>query len=240
MPAVAAEQHGVGTGAGAAGRARRDWWVAALRREGAEFSAAAAAADFDDDVPTCPGWTVRRLVSHLSRVHRSAMNGVVDGTVEPPALAARPPEDGRLLSWYDDGLARLLDVLADAEPHLPDFWPRRLAHETTIHRFDAELAVHGRAGGFDPGLAAARGDVLVECVDTGDRWLVRLEPGQVRSDRPDRRPRRCDARITGPAADLYLVLWGRLALDPAEPGRTRRGRVEVSGDRALAELVRTG
>jgi uncharacterized protein (TIGR03083 family) len=269
MPAVVAEQRGVSDTAvdnsdpgSAAARARRDWWVAALRREGADFAAAAAAADLDDDVPTCPGWTVRRLVSHLSRVHRSALNGVVDGTVEPPALAARPPEDGKLLGWYADGLARLLDVLADAEPHLPDFWPRRLAHETTIHRFDAELAAHSKAGGFDPALAAdgvgevvesmlalraadeplasVRGDVLVECTDTGDRWLVRLEPGQVRADRAERRPRRTDARIAGPAADLYLVLWGRLALDPAEPGRTRRGRVDVSGDRALAALVRTG
>ncbi len=262
MPAVAAEQHGVGTGAGADGRARRGWWVAALRREGAEFAAAAAAADPDDEVPTCPGWTVRRLVSHLSRVHRSALNGVVDGTVEPPALAARPPEDGRLLGWYADGLARLLDVMADAEPHLPDFWPRRMAHETTMHRFDAELAAHGTGGAFDPRLAAdgvgevlesmlglragdeplasARGDVLVECTDTGDRWLVQLEPGSVRAERPARPPRRSDARVAGSAADLYLVLWGRLALDPAEPGRTRRGRVELSGDRSLAALVRVG
>ena len=235
--------------------------MAALRREGAEFAAAARAADLDDDVPSCPGWTVRRLVSHLSRVHRSAMNGVQDGTVEAPALAARPPDDARLLAWYGDGLDRLLGTFADAEPHLPDFWPRRMAHETTMRRFDAQLAAHANAGGFDPALAAdgvgevvesmlslraaeeplasARGDVLIDCTDTGDSWLIRLEPGRVRAERPERRPRRTDAGIAGPAADLYLVLWGRLPLDPAEPGRTRRGRVEVTGDRALAALVRT-
>ncbi|HZB47525.1 MAG TPA: hypothetical protein VE547_00385, partial [Mycobacteriales bacterium] len=66
------------------------------------------------------------------------------------------------------------------------------------------------------------------------------EPGAVRAERPVRPPRRYDARVAGPAADLYLVLWGRLTLDPAEPGRTRRGRVDVTGDRALAALVRTG
>ncbi|HZB50776.1 MAG TPA: maleylpyruvate isomerase N-terminal domain-containing protein, partial [Mycobacteriales bacterium] len=135
-------------------RERRDWWVEAVRREGAEFLTAAAAADLDADVPTCPGWTVRRLVSHLSRVHRSAVGGVQDGTVEPPTLGARPPDDARLLAWYAAGLDRLLGVFADAEPHLPDFWPRRMAHETTIHRFDAELAAHAKAGGFDPALAA--------------------------------------------------------------------------------------
>lgn len=267
MPAVIAESRGVSGPSpdpdeAAAARARRDWWVAALRREGADFAAAAAAADLDDDVPSCPGWTVRRLVSHLSRVHRSAINGVQDGTVEPPALGARPPDDARLLAWYADGLAKLLTTFADAEPHLPDFWPRRMAHETTMHRFDAQLAAYTQAGGFDPALAAdgvgevvesmlslhaaeeplasARGDVLIECTDTGDTWLVRLEPGRVRAERPDRRPRRADAGIAGPAADLYLVLWGRLPLDPAEPGRTRRGRVDVTGDRALAALVRTG
>lgn len=264
MPPVVAETQGVSAAPGSSdgGRARRDWWVAALRREGAVFAAAATAADPDDDVPTCPGWTVRRLVSHLARVHRSATTGLLDGTVEPPALAARPPDDTRLLAWYTDGLERLLQALDDAEPHLADFWPRRMAHETTVHRFDAELAAYARGGGFDPDLAAdgvgevvehmlglraaeeplasARGDVLVECTDTGDRWLVRLEPGTVGVERRDSRPRRTDARISGPAADLYLVLWGRLPLDPAEPGRTRRRLVEVAGDRALAALVRTG
>jgi uncharacterized protein (TIGR03083 family) len=264
MPPVVAETRGVSATPGRSdgGRDRRDWWVAALRREGAAFATAAGAADLDDDVPTCPGWTVRRLVSHLSRVHRSATTGLLDGTVEPPALAARPPDDADLLGWYGDGLAKLLQVLGDAEPHLADFWPRRMAHETTVHRFDAELAAHAKGGGFDPELAAdgvgevvehmlglhageeplasARGDVLVECTDTGDRWLVRLEPGAVHAERRDTRPRRSDASLSGPAADLYLVLWGRLPLDPAEPGRTRRRLVEVRGDRALAALVRTG
>lgn len=264
MPRVVAETQGVNTTPGPrdSGPARRDWWVAALRREGAAFAEAASAADPDDDVPTCPGWTVRRLVSHLARVHRSATTGLLDGTVEPPALAARPPDDARLLAWYGDGLDKLLQVLTDAGPHLADFWPRRMAHETTVHRFDAELAAHARGGGFDPELAAdgvgevvehmlglragdeplasARGDVLVECTDTGDRWLVRLEPGLVTAERRDARPRRFDARISGPAADLYLVLWGRLPLDPAEPGRSRRRLVDVGGDRPLAALVRTG
>ena len=264
MPRVVAETQGGSVAAedSTAARARRDWWVAALRREGAAFAAAATAADPDDDVPTCPGWTVRRLVSHLSRVHRSATTGVLDGTVEPPALAARPPDDAKLLGWYTDGLDKLLQVLGDAEPHLADFWPRRMAHETTVHRFDAELAAYSRGGGFDPELAAdgvgevvesmlglraadeplasARGDVLVECTDTGDRWLVRLEPGRVGAQRHEQRPRRFDARISGPAPDLYLVLWGRLPLDPVEPGRSRRRLVEVGGDRSLAALVRTG
>jgi uncharacterized protein (TIGR03083 family) len=266
MPSVVAETQGVSATADdatAEGRARRDWWVAALRREGAAFASAAQAADPGDDVPTCPGWTVRRLVQHVSRVHRSATAGVLDGTVEPPALAARPPsDDADLFDWYAEGLDKLLQVLTDAEPHLADFWPRRMAHDTTVHRFDAELAAYSKAGGFDPALAAdgvgevvesmlqlraadeplasARGDVLVECTDTGDQWLVALEPGRVRASRPERRPRRVDARVAGPAADLYLVLWGRLPLDPAEPGRTRRRLVEVSGDRSLAALVRTG
>ncbi len=221
IPCVIAEAQGVSETAAQPtttdGRERRDWWVAALRREGGAF---ATAAHPDDDVPTCPGWSVRRLVAHVGRVHRTATAGVLDGTVEPPALAARPPaDDSKMLRWYAEGLEKLLQVFTDAEPHLDDFWPRRMAHDTTVHRFDAELAAY---------------------TDTGDTWLVSLEPGRVTATRPERRPRRIDARIAGPAADLYLVLWGRLPLDPAEPGRTRRRQVEVTGDRALAELVRTG
>lgn len=251
----------VGDERGVRDRARRDWWVAAVRREGADFATAAGAADLDADVPSCPAWTVRRLVSHLSRVHRSAVAGVQDGTVEPPTLGARPPDDAKLLDWYGAGLERLLEVFADAEPHLEDWWPRRMAHETTIHRFDAELAAYAKGGSFDPEfaadgvgevvesllglrageepLASVRGDVLVDCTDTGDRWLVALEPGAVTATPVTEVPRRYDARIAGPAPDLYLVLWGRLPIDPAEPGRTRRGRVEISGDRSLATLIRT-
>jgi hypothetical protein len=159
------------------------------------------------------------------------------------------------------GLEKLLQVFTDAEPHLDDFWPRRMAHDTTVRRFDAELAAYAKAGGFDAALAAdgvgevvesmlqlragdeplapARGDVLVECTDTGDVWLVagagagHLRPGQAPAaadGRPHRRPRR------GPLPRRC----GAAATDPAEPGRTRRRKVEVSGDRALAELVRTG
>ena len=82
MPRVVAEKRGVSATAedstADAARARRDWWVAALRREGATFAEAARAGDPDDDVPTCPGWNIRRLVSHLSRVHRSATTGVLE------------------------------------------------------------------------------------------------------------------------------------------------------------------
>ena len=240
---------------------RREWWRQALRHERDEFLAAARAADLDADVPSCPGWTVRRLVSHVGRVHRHAIAGVQDGTAEPPALGAKPPDDTRLLAWFGAGVDRLLEVMTDAEPQLADFWPRRMAHETTIHRFDAELAAYAKGGSFDPAfaadgvgevvesllgmradeapLASARGDVLVDCTDTGHRWLVALEPGAVRTELVEKPPRRFDARVAGPAADLYLVLWGRLPIDPAEPGRSRRQRVEISGDRSLAALVRT-
>ena len=185
-------------------------------------------------------------------MHRTATAGVLDGTVEPPALAARPPaDDSKMLGWYAEGLEKLLQVFTDAEPHLDDFWPRRMAHDTTVHRFDAELAAYAKAGGFDPALAAdgvgevvesmlqlragdeplasARGDVLVECTDTGDVWLVALEPGRVTATRPERRPaadgrphrrpgRGPLPRAVGPAA----ARPGRAGPHPAPAGRGQR------------------
>ena len=243
----------------------RDWHVAALAREGRAFRAAAAAADLDAQVRSCPAWTMRQLVSHVARVHRGVAMSVARGVVEPPALLPRPPEDG-LLEWYDDGLARLVAALTPRRdgPPLPAtavFWPRRMAHETAIHRWDAEQTAHGAAGEFAPTLAAdgvgevveillspradleplasARGTVELASTDTGDRWLIRIEPGEVIGEPLDGRSfatgrrTRTDARISGPAAELYLLLWGRRQADELDG-------VRLAGDRGLARLIHAG
>jgi hypothetical protein len=112
------------------------------------------------------------------------------------------------------------------------FWARRQAHETAIHRADAQSAAGGvapfpaafAADGIDELLAgfASRGGVrgparrlLVRAADTGDEWLAEVgdgitaRRGGADTDRADRADR-VDGVVAGPACELYLLLWNRL------------------------------
>ncbi|MFT4296715.1 MAG: maleylpyruvate isomerase family mycothiol-dependent enzyme [Micropruina sp.] len=118
----------------------------------------AAAAGLDAPVPTCPGWTVRDLVTHQGLVHRWATATVRGEPARPDAdVAAEAASAVDLLEWLDDGLVDLLNALASAPADLdvpfflPDAppprqaWTRRQCHETTVHAIDAMAAKLGRA-----------------------------------------------------------------------------------------------
>lgn len=131
----------------------------------------AAAAGLAAPVPTCPGWTVRDLVTHQGLVHRWAAATVRGGEARPDAdVEAEAASVTDLLDWFDDGLVDLLNALAAAPVDLdvPFFlldappprqaWTRRQCHETTVHAIDAMAAKLGRAPRpeelwFSPGLA---------------------------------------------------------------------------------------
>jgi uncharacterized protein (TIGR03083 family) len=223
--------------------------VKALDREGQLLVAAARSAGVHAPVPSCPGWEVRDLLAHIGFVHRWAARYVAEGLtemVEEPdeaAVLSAAPSDDLILSWTADGHAALVEVLASAPPDvqcwtfLPAptplaFWARRQAHETAVHRVDAELAASAPLTPFDPAFAAdgtdevllgffarpRRGGVLdvspgtigLEATDVGSAWSVRLSPEgiETRSGVGE-----SDLSVRGPASDLYLLLWNRLEWD---------------------------
>jgi uncharacterized protein (TIGR03083 family) len=112
-------------------------------------------------VPSCPGWTVRDLLRHTGYVHRWATGFVAEGQTRPGGaseeeILSQGPDDAELPGWFREGHATLVRALGAAAPHLncwaflpaPSplaFWARRQAHETAIHRVDAERAA-GAAG----------------------------------------------------------------------------------------------
>jgi uncharacterized protein (TIGR03083 family) len=236
--------------------------IAHLDEDGERCAQAAAAAGLDAAVPTCPGWNVRDLLHHLGGVHRWATSFVVTGSPRPTTEeeAARffvEVGDGELLPWFREGLAGLVSALSRASPDLAcwtfltapsplAFWARRQAHETAIHRVDAEAAA-GWSSSCVPGLAAdgidellngffsrPRGSLVadppvalaVRTTDTTDAWTIRIEPDRrvvSAGDGP------ADCRVSGTAGDLYLLLWNRRALD---------GRVGVEGNRSVLDLWR--
>ena len=131
--------------------------LTALRHSGKTLRESAATAGLEAKVPTCPSWTVSKLVSHQGMVHRwAAANLRRERDHDTEASLAAAAEAPDLLEWYSEGLDALLDTIAatadDAEayvflndaPPARRFWARRQAHETTIHAVDGVAAALGR------------------------------------------------------------------------------------------------
>jgi uncharacterized protein (TIGR03083 family) len=238
--------------------------IACLRGEGELLAKAAEAVPLDTPVPSCPGWRVRDLLAHLGFVHRWATGYVAGGLTEPadepdePELLRLAPGDETLAGWFREGHAALVAALSAARPDLrcwtflpaPSplaFWARRQAHETAIHRIDAQLAAGQTPEPVPAGLAADGIDELLTGFGgrnpralsdspatlavrtTGDpaaAWTVTM--GQEGSGvsrelvRPTATGRHCE--VSGPAAALYLLLWNR---DPVAGGIAISGAADV-------------
>lgn len=139
----------------------------------------AVATDLSADVPGCPGWTVRDLLSHVLGVYRHKNAAFAAG-----ASPASPDDGWGALRDGDDPAALLRDEAAALRAHLdrdpatpawswwpPEqtvgFWQRRMAQETAVHRWDADSAVHG------PDDADPVGDALAEDgIDELLGWLT--------------------------------------------------------------------
>ncbi|MBP2580501.1 uncharacterized protein (TIGR03083 family) [Streptomyces sp. PvR006] len=235
-------------------------YVAALETAGRALAVAAGEAGPDAEVPTCPGWRVRDLLRHISMVHRWATDLVVhDRTAYRPGDGETSLDGEELLAHFREGHTDLVAALRAAPESLEcwtflpapsplAFWARRQAHETTVHRADAEAALPAGPRPVKPLVAADGIDELllrfhgrsrsrvrtaeprtlrVRATDTGDVWTVRLSAtGPPRTERAGRASGPVDAEFAGAADRLYLFLWNRLPADA----------VTLSGD---AELART-
>jgi uncharacterized protein (TIGR03083 family) len=222
---------------------------------------AASAAGLAARVPSCPDWTVADLLDHLvhgddwaRRITARAREGITERT-DPEAPADEPEGDARV-PYFLAGARALEAELAAVDPHAPawtfsaadrtaSFWIRRRAHETAVHRYDAELAagtptpveaelaadgVDEFLGLFLPRLGqrvAALGDVSIHLhsTDVDGEWVVTSAGGSVTVTQEHAKG---DVAARGTASDLLLFLWGRV---PAES-------LEVFGDAELLERFR--
>jgi uncharacterized protein (TIGR03083 family) len=116
--------------------------------------AAIACPDLTRPVPTCPGWTLRELVTHVGRGHRWAAEIVA--TRSSQFISPRDVPGGKLPdsqaeqeAWLNES-ADLVAGKVAAAPEAPvwtfigsrpaRFWVRRRAHEAAVHLLDAQLA----------------------------------------------------------------------------------------------------
>ncbi|MFE4620397.1 maleylpyruvate isomerase family mycothiol-dependent enzyme [Streptomyces sp. NPDC056747] len=246
--------------------------ITALDTAGLALADAAAEAGPDAGVPTCPGWRIRDLLRHTTMVHRWATAFVVEGHTSYHPDGGEPDLDGdALLAYYREGHATLVAALRAAPETLESwtflpapsplaFWARRQAHETTVHRADAESTLAAGPGAVDPALAADGIDELlrgfhgrdgsrvrtpeprilrVRATDTGDVWTVRLSATEPpRTERGGETPEAERAeRAERAAADVeFIGAADRLYLTLWN--RLPADAVTVTGDDAVARLWR--
>lgn len=249
----------------------RDVWLASLHADGPAFrDAAKVPGALGAPVPSCPEWTVLDLIHHLGTTYEWVATHVTRGETTPPDPAPDPaertlPEGESALGWWDEQYSLVIAALEAVDSRLPAwnwapqakqaaFWQRRMANETAVHRWDAQmavglpepidaaLAVDGVAEVLDTWLPAGvrlgprdRGGIAhLRATDAAAEWFVRLRPegfalldtGTVLdTSAPHER-----VIAAGNASDLMLALWGRIGFDV----------LEVAGDITLLESLRTG
>ena len=223
-----------------------EWYVEHLLADALRFARLLDAEPLDRPVDACPGWDLRRLAEHTGQIHRWA-NFCATHARSPTASEAAALESFDVTiaaDWMRAGATDLATTLRRLDPTAPTwhpfpseqvarFWPRRQAHETTIHRWDAEQAC-GDTTGIDPSLASdgideyfevilprlvaggratlPTGSLHVHCTDVSGEWLVWADDGY----RMIRAHQKGDAALRGSAAAILLRLWGRHADDAGD------------------------
>lgn len=215
-----------------------------------------AARDLAAPVPTCPGWTVAELVSHVAGVY---VNVVVPKLRLPDQVPAQNLTGLEPLAAFQRAYAILVGEFAarasqectgQDEASTASFWARRMAQETAIHRIDAELALAEPSAPIPAALATDCIDELLTVVlvhetqrwtrqyasdlsDWGQRWLL-VSASSARW-RISVRPRGVDAApLHSPPASTGTPTAGVCA--PADPllrwmyNRSDTDQVTMTGD----------
>jgi uncharacterized protein (TIGR03083 family) len=212
--------------------------VAAVRREGEAMLAAAKQGDVP--VPTVGEWTMSDLLRHVAEVYTWVAHIVTERVTErPPREPVSKDADPVLL--VADALDELVSAFGTTDattpvwnwspqPDVAAVWARRMAHESAIHRNDAQRA-HGVAQPIDAELAHDGMDELLDVIvprvierdelelpamtisfvatDEGS-WHVRLEGSAITRLEVAKEP---DVTARGTASALLLGAYGRVPWD---------------------------
>ncbi len=229
-------------------------YIAGLTVESAALATLVESQPLDTPVTTCGDWDLAALATHVGWVYRWATVAIETAAMPDRGAVSRPGSPDELLDWFTDGIAALLEALANIDPsgptwhpftppHLAGLWPRRLAHETTIHLLDAQLACSTApdidaamaSDGIDEYLTVALPRVLagegvtaplttlhIHCTDVDGEWLIVPSADGLEITREHAKG---DAALRGPAAALLADLWGR---------RGAVGEIDIAGDPDVA------
>ncbi|MFB7669572.1 maleylpyruvate isomerase family mycothiol-dependent enzyme [Kitasatospora sp. NPDC056138] len=224
-------------------------------RSAALRSSVAGSPDLDVRIPSCPDWSLRDLVEHLTEVHRFWAAAVAAGPSEKPPTVA-PADDtpaADLLARSATATHELIAALRAAGPATGcwTWWgdsdvpmtsgavARHQIQEAAVHAFDAQLAT----GTPQPIPAVVALDGITEFIGvshgTAGPWphepvRIGLHAAEGESWLVDLTasgsyitdgPHETAASLHGSASNLLLTLHGRLPLDS----------LRSEGDRATLE-----
>jgi len=186
-----------------------------------------AEKDLDANVPKCPEWNNSELLNHLKMVWWFGASQISAGDEAVRTAPSDEMKDSPLSQ-----LEHLLNAFQIKDFSSPcwswtsnktvGFWVRRMAHENTVHDWDAKSAL-----GVDaqiPTLLAL--DVIEEklflvsesdanlpnasihlhCTDCEGEWMISASSGELEVTREHGKG---DAAVRGRAEDILLYLWGR-------------------------------
>jgi len=228
-------------------------YIEAISRDSYALAAAAERAPAAE-VDSCPGWDALDLVVHTGGVHRF-WNEVVGRRLQSYKDAevasrdhATPERDGAV-RWFRAGADNLVETLTAADPQ-ETVWTwaqqkdvafvcRRMAQETSVHRWDAESAA-GDPGPIEAGLATDGVDEFFDIwmpaeerpfghpgesihlhqTDGEGEWVLHCRPDGISVERSHAKG---SVAVKAPASDLLLLLWRRVP----------PGEYEVFGDEQL-------
>lgn len=230
-------------------------YLTSVRRDG-DLIAATPIDALERPVPACPEWTIGKLIGHTGWVHRWVTGIVLAPPDAPPSPKSveRAPKGPEVVDWYRQAVDELLVALHAADPttELSTFigprparwWARRMAHETSVHRWDvqdglgsptpidAELAVDGVEEAldtfvvrrFDHATFGSSGQTLhLHATDCDGEWMLTMTADALTWERGHAKG---DTAIRASASDLLLFLMSRrraeqleLFGDPDLPGR---------------------
>ncbi len=220
----------------------------------------AYAANPDGRIPWSDRWSVATVARHVAGTHHvvaDIVKGRPDANFDLFATLQQPSKGAdEFGSWFAQGTAALIEQLGSVEVSAPcwnwhegaagvvGFWARRMAHETLVHSWDAQVGATGTAELIDTTIAddaiieylevfalagrAARKSpqgptIGIETTDSNRAWRLELaESGAVLHDGDHQG---WQLGLRGTSAALLLVLWGRLS--PSEAS------VELLGDADL-------
>ncbi len=216
--------------------------------------------DLRVEIPHLEGWTVQSVVGHTGWVYRFANMMLHADPDSPPNRGSvpEPPHGPEVIEWTAEGGHELEKTLSEIDldsvhptwtgPQPALWWLRRIAHEVSMHRWDAESAtttpdpIDARQAidGIDEVLEifapnrmqfevlGGNGETVhLHATDVDDgEWVVTYHPDRIEWEHAHAKS---DVAARGSASDLLLLVWCRLP----------PSRLELFGDATLLDRWQT-